>query len=256
MAVVTFTTDFGMTDTYVGAMKGVVLGVSSTAVLVDITHAIPAQDVRAGALALADAAPYFPAGSVHVAVVDPGVGGARQGIVVASGGHFFVGPDNGVLSLAASRPRQVFLIESPSFRRETVCPTFHGRDVFAVAAGQLAAGRSVEEAGPLLDAMTELPGPAILGLTDDCRGEVLHVDQFGNLVTSFSSTAVEGRWEMQCDGRRFELAAGRTYSAVGRGALLLYAGSSGRLEIAVRDGSAALLTHARPGTQIHLKRLS
>ena len=96
MAVVTFTTDFGLSDAYVGAMKGVVLGVSPLATLVDVTHAIPAQDVRAGALVLADAAGYFPAGSVHVAVVDPGVGGDRQGIAVASRGHFFVGPDNGV----------------------------------------------------------------------------------------------------------------------------------------------------------------
>jgi S-adenosyl-L-methionine hydrolase (adenosine-forming) len=256
MAVVTFTSDFGLSDAYVGAMKGVVLGVSPMATLVDITHAIPAQDVRAGALALADAAGYFPAGSVHVAVVDPGVGGDRQGIAVASRGHFFVGPDNGVLALAAPEPRQVFLLESPLFRRGTVSPTFHGRDVFAVAAGQLAAGRAIEEAGRLLDAMIALPMPVLQGLDDDCRGEILHVDHFGNLVTSFSSTAVEGRWQMLCDGRRFELVAGRTFSDVGRGALVLYVGSGGRVEVALRDGSAALVTQSKAGTQIHLKRLS
>lgn len=256
MAVVTFTTDFGISDAYVGAMKGVVLGMAPAAVLVDITHAVPAQDVRAGALALADAASYFPAGSVHVAVVDPGVGGAPRGIAVSSNGHFFVGPDNGLLSLAAHRPRQVFMIDNPLFRRPTVCPTFHGRDVFAVAAGQLATGHPIEEAGPLVDAMVELPFPAMQALDDDCQGEVLHVDHFGNLVTSFSPVEVTGRWELSCDGSRFQLEAGSTFSAVAPGALIIYAGSSGRVEVAARDGSAASLTQAKTGTQIHLKRLS
>lgn len=256
MAIVTFTTDFGLSDAYVGAMKGVVLGVAPTAVLVDITHAVPAQDVQAGALALADASSHFPAGSVHVAVVDPGVGSDRHGIAVASRGHLFVGPDNGLLSLAAPEPRQVFLLESPRFRREAVSPTFHGRDVFAVAAGRLAAGCPIAEAGRLLDAMTLLPMAPMQALGNDCRGEILHVDHFGNLVTGFTSVGVEGRWEMACGGRRFELDAGRTFSDVGRGALVLYVGSSGRVEVALRDGSAALLTQSKAGTQIHLKRLS
>jgi len=256
MAVVTFATDFGASDAYVGAMKGVVLGVAPKAVLVDITHAIPAHDVRTGAFILADAAPYFPLGSVHLAVVDPGVGGDRNGVAVSSRGQFFVGPDNGVLTLAAPRPRRVFRIESPLFRRETVSPTFHGRDIFAVAAGQLAAGRPIDEAGPMLASMTELPMPAVQELADDCRGEVIHIDHFGNLITSFSSGAAGGRWELWCEGRRFELVGGRTFSDVDRGALVLYAGSGGRMEAAVRDGSAAVLTQSKAGTQIHLKRLS
>lgn len=256
MAVVTFTTDFGLSDAYVGAMKGVVLGMAPTAVLVDISHAIPAQDVRAGALTLADAAPYFPAGSIHVAVVDPGVGGERHGIAVSSAGHFFVGPDNGVLSMAARPPRQVFVIENPLFRRATVSPTFHGRDVFAVAAGQLAAGRAIEEVGSALDGMTALPALAPQLLGEDSQGEVIQIDHFGNLITSFSSARVEGRWEIRCEGHFLTLEGGRTFADVNRGGLVLYVGSSGRVEIAVRDGSAALLTHSKVGTQIHLKRLS
>jgi S-adenosylmethionine hydrolase len=256
MAVVTFTTDFGLSDAYVGAMKGVVLGIAPSAVLVDITHAVPAQNVQAGALALADASSYFPAGSVHVAVVDPGVGGDRHGIAVASRGHYFVGPDNGLLSLAVPKPRRVFLLESPLFRRATVSPTFHGRDVFAVAAGQLAAGRRIEEAGRALDTMIELPIPAMQALSEDCRGEILTVDHFGNLLTGLSSVGVEGKWELVCGGRRFALDGGRTFSDVAPGALVLYVGSSGRVEVALRDGSAALLTQAKAGTQIHLKRLS
>ncbi len=114
MPIVTFTTDFGAHDGYVGALKGVVLSLAPQATLVDIAHGVPARDVAAGAVALAQAAPLFPAGTIHVAVVDPGVGGARADLIVAAGGSFFVGPDNGVLSLAARAPRQIFRIEAPS----------------------------------------------------------------------------------------------------------------------------------------------
>src|SRR4051794_22322276 len=138
MPIVTFTTDFGFSDGYVGAMKGVVLSMAPEARLVDITHGIAPQDVAAGAIALAQAAPLFPRGTIHVAVVDPGVGGARADVVVASGGSFFIGPDNGVLSLAAPEPRQVYRIDATSFRREPVSPTVHGRDVFSPTAGRLA----------------------------------------------------------------------------------------------------------------------
>src|SRR5580692_10145800 len=127
MPVVTFTTDFGTRDGYAGAMKGLVLSIAPRATLVDITHGVPAQDVAAGAVALAQAAPLFPVGSIHVAVVDPGVGGERADLLVESGGSFFVGPDNGVLSLAARAPRKIYWIEAAAFRREPVSPTFPGR---------------------------------------------------------------------------------------------------------------------------------
>jgi hypothetical protein len=254
MVVVTFTTDFGVSDAYVGAMKGVVLSMAPDAVLVDITHGIPPQDVRAGAFALADAVPYFSPGAVHLAVVDPGVGGERQGLVVASRGHLFVGPDNGLMAMAAPEPRRIFRIENRLFQRAMVSPTFHGRDIFAVTAGQLAAGWPIEQAGPALGAMVELPMLAAQALTDDCQGEIVHVDHFGNLVTSFSLGPLAGRWEMACAGQRFQLDGSRTFSDVERGALLVYAGSSGRVEIAVRDGSAAVLTQSKVGTQIHMKR--
>jgi hypothetical protein len=208
-------------------------------------------------LVLAGAAPYFPAGTIHLAVVDPGVGSSRDPIAVASAGSFFVGPDNGLMSLAAAAPRRVFRIENPMFRREPVSPTFHGRDIFAAAAGQLAAGRAIEDAGPPLPGMTELALPAVGPLSDDCGGEVLRVDHFGNLVTSLAATGpLSGRWDLHCDGRRFELRGGRTFCDVDRGSLVLYAGSSGRAEVAVREGSASLLTSARTGTRIRLTRLS
>src|SRR5947208_6062651 len=142
-------------------MKGVVLSMAPEARLVDITHGVPAQDVPAGAVALAQAAPLFPAGSIHVAVVDPGVGGSQSDLLVEAGGSFFVGPDNGVLSLAARADRRIYRIEAPAFRREPVSPTFHGRDVFAPTAGRLAAGAAASDAGPLIGAMIELGTPLV-----------------------------------------------------------------------------------------------
>ena len=256
MAVVTFTTDFGLADVYAGAMKGVVLTLAPDAVLVDISHAIPRHDVAAGALALAQAAPHFPLGSIHVAVVDPGVGGPRADLVVEAGGRAFVGPDNGLLSLATRSPRRAFRIDNPQFRRESVSPTFHGRDVLAVAAGRLAAGRPVREAGAVMDEIVELPGLEVGPLQDACAGAVVHVDGFGNLVTTLGAGRTAGRWQLACGGQCYDLTGGRTYSDVAAGELVLYEGSSGRIEIAVRDGSAAGLTGARDGTSIELRRLA
>jgi hypothetical protein len=256
MAVVTLTTDFGSSDAYVGAMKGVVLSLAPGAVLVDICHNIPPQDVRAAAVVLADAAPYFPEGCIHVAVVDPGVGSERAGIVVESRGQLFVGPDNGVMSVAAPSPRRVFRIASERFQRAKVSPTFHGRDIFAVTAGRLAAGNAAEESGPAQSHMIDVAKVSSGPLTDDCIGEILRIDHFGNLITTLVSDLVTGRWLLECAGRNFAIDAGPTFSAVAPGGMVLYAGSGGRVEIAIRDGSAARLTQTQIGAPLHLVRLS
>jgi S-adenosylmethionine hydrolase len=256
MAVVTFTTDFGSSDGYAGAMKGVVLSMAPDAVLVDISHEVPARDVQAGAFTLAQAAPLFPPGTIHLAVVDPGVGGARAEVVVAAAGSFFVGPDNGLLALAAPAPRRAWRIESPAYRREPVSPTFHGRDVFAPAAGRLAAGWAADGAGRALDDIAGLPLASSGALGQGGEGEVVHLDSFGNLFTSFAGGVAAGTWELGCDGRSFTLAGGRTFSDGAPGALVIYAGSGGQIEIAVRDGSAAALTGARRGTRLRLRRRS
>lgn len=256
MTVVTFTTDFGSRDAYAGVMKGVVLSLAPDAVLVDVTHEIPRHDIVAGALALEQAAPYFPAGTVHVAVVDPGVGGARAGIVVEAGGQAFVGPDNGLLSLAARHPRAAFRIDNPQFRRDPVSPTFHGRDVFAVAAARIASGWAAKTAGPPLAGIVELPLPPMGALTAECRGAVLHVDGFGNLITTLGAAPTEGPWRLDCGGHELALRGGRSYCDVAEGQSVLYVGSSGRVEIAVRNGSAAALTGAHPGTPFTLRRSS
>jgi S-adenosyl-L-methionine hydrolase (adenosine-forming) len=258
MPIVTFTTDFGAHDGYVGALKGVVLSLAPEATLVDVAHGIPARDVAAGAVALAQAAPFFPAGTIHVVVVDPGVGGARADLIVAAGGSLYVGPDNGVLSLAARAPRQIFRIDAPSFRREPVSPTFHGRDVFAPAAGRLAAGAAPSEAGPETPSMVELTLPPLHSRGGVVEGEVIHVDGFGNLITSLTAEVVaraapDAIVEVEGGDGRFEPRLGRTFSDVEPGALIAYIGSGGQLEIARRDGSAARRLGAERGTIVRIR---
>ncbi len=254
MAIVTFTTDFGSRDGYAGAMKGVVLALAPTATLVDITHGVPAQDVAAGALALAQAAPLFPPGTIHVAVIDPGVGGARADLLVEANGSFFVGPDNGVLSLAARGARAVRRIDAPSFRREPVSPTFHGRDVFAPTAGRLASGAAAADAGPLIDAMIELAPPAIARHEGRAEGTVIHIDAFGNLITSIAGQSVSADAAIEIDGAggTFHPRFARTFSDVEAGALVAYVGSGGQLEIARRNGSAAVYVGAERGAVVRV----
>lgn len=239
MSIVTFTTDFGGADGYVGAMKGVVVSRSRGASVVDICHSIARHDIAAGAFALAQAAPYFPPGTIHVAVVDPGVGGARADVIAVANNQLFVGPDNGLLSLAAARPDAVFAIESSAFRRTPVSPTFHGRDVFAAAAGLLAAGAPPEDAGRSLGVLSTLAGAHgdVAGATT-----VLHVDHFGNVITSLKAAAIPANTTQILanageNGATF--AWGKTYADVDAGAFVALVGSLGLVELAVREGSAA-----------------
>jgi S-adenosylmethionine hydrolase len=186
-AIVTLTTDFGVRDSYVGTMKGVILSRCPEAQIVDICHEVLPQQVRIGALRLAAAAPYFPPGTVHVAVVDPGVGSTRRAIAIEAGTQRFVGPDNGVLTLAA---RQIgpewhaFEITNPARMLPWVSQTFHGRDVFAPAAAYLAAGGSIDDLGPALVEVVELQLPRPAGAGSTLNGLVLDVDRFGNLITN------------------------------------------------------------------------
>ncbi len=243
LALVTLTTDFGTADGYVGAMKGVLYGAAPGVVVVDITHAVPRHDVAAGAHALATAAPWFPPWTVHVAVVDPGVGGRRRGVVVVAGEQIFVGPDNGVFSLAAPRPDAVYEIAAADFRAARVSPTFHGRDVFAVAAARLAAGAAPERAGPPVTLVGSLPRP------DGAVHQVVHVDAFGNLVTDLDGDDVAAGSRVRVAGRDVG-GVHRTFEDVARGELVAYVGSGGTVEIAVREGSAATALGAGRGAPV------
>jgi S-adenosylmethionine hydrolase len=241
--IITLLSDYGTADGYVGELKGVILSAIPDAMIVDITHALAPQDVDAARLTLARVWRRFPRGTIHVVVVDPGVGSARTALAVESDGRLLVGPDNGVLSPALITPgaRVVALPIPPD-----ASPTFHGRDVFAPAAASLARGRSVDSLGtPFAGAQVRrTPEPRRLE-TGHIAGEVILIDRFGNAVTN-----LVGRHDLvvELDGRH--LPVQRTYTDAQPGEALALVGSVGLIEIAIRDGSAAEELHLSRGDQI------
>ena len=239
-AIVTLLTDFGTLDGFAGAMKGVILTRAPDALVVDLTHDVPPQDVWAGAWALREACGMFPEGSIHVAVVDPGVGSPRRPILVEHQGRLFVGPDNGLLSLAARGGVARRLDRQDLFRAE-ISPTFHGRDIFASVAGHLAAGLAPTDCGSPVEEWLELELPSPVPVADGVQGRVLHVDRFGNLVSNINAelVALGGSGWVDVDGGPARVPLETTFADVAPGEWVAYRGSSGFLEIAVRDGDAA-----------------
>src|SRR5262245_37794187 len=195
MPVVALLTDFGSQDHYVGAMKGAILTVCPEASLVDLTHEIAAHDVTAGALALASAFRDFPAASVFVAVVDPGVGSPRRALALEAGGYRFVGPDNGILSLVmaeAEGPQALRRIANASLMRPAVSATFHARDVFGPVAAHLARGLPIAEVGPPIDDPVRLSQPEVREVAPgEWEATIVHVDRFGNLITNLFQRDLE-----------------------------------------------------------------
>ena len=252
---ITLCTDFGTRDPYVGIMKGVMLAVDPSLRFVDLTHDVPPQDVTAGALALRSAVEHFPDGTVHLAVVDPGVGSARDPVAVVTERGTLVGPDNGLLEPSASRLGlcEVRRLERRDLFRAEVSRTFHGRDVFAPIAARLAAGMDAAELGPRLERLTPLALPVPRRGDFVVRGEVIYVDRFGNLLTNISDTDLStfhGR-SLSVTIRRVSIdALVDAYSAVRSGMPLAIVGSWGLLEIAVRDGNAAEKLDAARGTPV------
>jgi len=241
--IITLLTDFGTADGYVGEMKGAILSAIPDAMLVDITHALAPQDIDAARLTVARVWRRFPRGTIHLVVVDPGVGSTRVALAVESDGRLLVGPDNGVLSPALLNPgaRTVALAIPPD-----ASPTFHGRDVFAPAAAALARGRSVDSLGtPYAGAIVRrTPEPRRVE-SGHIAGEVILIDRFGNAVTN-----LVGRRDMVVEIGGQELPMVRTYSDVAPGAPLALVGSNGLIEIAIRDGNAATELHLNRGDQI------
>lgn len=236
--VITLTTDFGGRDPWVGTMKGVMIGIVPGAQLIDLAHEIARHDVWEAALALEAAAPYFPAGTVHLAVVDPEVGSARRGLVVVLPNQRFVGPDNGVFTPFLTGDRwRAFQLSAVEFHLTDVSATFHGRDVFAPAAAHLAAGVQPDRFGPPVSDPVRLRWPVATRVGDGVVGEVIHVDRFGNLATSIMAEEMPSEPVVGIGGRSVSLA--RTYADVGTGGLVAMVGSGKRLEVAVREGSAA-----------------
>jgi S-adenosylmethionine hydrolase len=236
VSLITLLTDFGTADSYVAEVKGVLLSAAPEATLVDLTHSVPPGDVRAGAYLLGRAWHQFPAGTVHLAVVDPGVGTARAALAIGAHGHWFVGPDNGLFTFVL-RDAEVQIVSLPT--PTGASPTFHGRDLFAPAAAALATGRPLATLGEPLAAM-----PARLVYAEphyegkSVVGQVVYVDRFGTLITNLTSELVPPYATVEVEGLEIGPLR-RTFGDVPTGGLVAYVGSGGQIEIAVRDGSAS-----------------
>lgn len=259
--IITLTTDFGERDNYVAQMKGVILGINAEAQLVDVTHAVPAQDVLRAAVLLDGAIDAFPDETVHLVVVDPGVGTERAMVAADMGGRRFVAPDNGVLSLAARRypPERIIELTEPKFWRQPVSNTFHGRDVMGPVAAHWSLGVAVEEFGrPLERGLVELPVPQPEQTAEGVVGEVLWVDAFGNLVTNIEASLLPGagdRLVIEANGHIVHELR-RSYGEVPPGTVLALVGSSGHLEIAVNQGSACAQLRLEPGVRVAVRKKS
>ena len=274
--IITLTTDFGTADGYVGTMKGVLLDIAPHATLVDITHEITPQDVREAAYILHTAYRFFPPETVHLVVVDPGVGSRRRPIALQLSRGIFVGPDNGIFSYVSAEESTKAIVElaDSRYRLPVVSQTFHGRDIFAPAAAHLAEGIPMDELGPPVSDPVSLSLPRIEIGPQRIKGQVLHTDHFGNAITSigylrwregelsfapaFRRQAVEqasfraNRASAVVAGREIR-GLRRTYSDAAPGELVALVGSEGHLEIAIREGSAAKSLGLRPGDSVELR---
>ncbi len=272
-SIITLTTDFGLADGYVGAVKGVILGINREAVIVDVAHQVPPGDILHGAYVLSTAWSFFPEGTIHVVVLDPGVGTRRKGLAVAYLGHVFVGPDNGLLSLVLSAPdgqgsgedstfdgalppgARAFELAEARVHLPEVGVTFHGRDVFGPVAAHLSAGVALDQLGPPVTSARYLSLTKPSAQADGTvRGAVIHIDSFGNAITNL-------RPEHLPDVPLVIEIAGRTIMGLSATFaegpdLLALVGSSGRLEIAVRDGSAAASLGVERGQSVTVRSLA
>jgi S-adenosylmethionine hydrolase len=272
-AVITLTTDFGLADGYVAAMKGVILGINPEAQLVDISHAIRPQNIPEAAFVLSTVYSYFPKCTVHLVVVDPGVGTRRRGIILKTSTAYFVAPDNGVLSYvvqdysgkemgqdnkqSAGLPPglEAVSITRPQLWRSPVSTTFHGRDIFAPVAAHISLGLPLRDFGETLSAISLLPLPAPHPDKDGALvGSILHIDSFGNLITSIKSRDLpEPRQKVTVEIRGQLITGLSTTYAEGDGLLALI-GSSDYLEISLKTGSAHAFTGAKVGDAVRIRR--
>ncbi|MGA7672280.1 MAG: SAM-dependent chlorinase/fluorinase [Nitrolancea sp.] len=257
--IVTLLSDFGSRDTYVGQMKGVVLAIAREARIVDLTHEVRAQDVTEGAFQLATAWSTFPSGTVHVAVVDPGVGTSRRAIAFRFGGQFFVLPDNGLASfvLDGASPDEVVSLDRPAARRESVSFTFHGRDVFAPAGAQLARGMALQDLGSPLDpeSLIRLDFPTVDVEPGVVRGPIVSIDHFGSCRTFIRPEdlpAAPERVTVRC-GRAVVRGIVKTYGDVPEGRTLALFGSHGGLEVSVSAGDAAKAWELERGMPVEVR---
>lgn len=247
---ITLLTDFGHRDTYVGEMHAVITGIAPQARVIDLTHEVAPQNVLQGAIFLANAVESCPAGTIHVAVVDPGVGSDRAAIAVQAGAWTFVAPDNGLLTVVLQRYPLLAAVEltNTTYHRSYVSATFHGRDIFCPVAAHLANGVAWENLGAgITRPLHQIPIPVPKVMAGQLRGEVLWIDHFGNLVTNLEASLLSDTMtSVRVHGDSL-IPRVRCYADVAVGQPLALIGSSGRLEIAIRNGSAATTFSAQVG---------
>ena len=263
--VITLLTDFGTADYFVAAVKGVILTISPQVSLVDITHEVPPQDIEAGAFTLLNCYRDFPDGTIHVAVVDPGVGSARRGIVVRAGSHYFVGPDNGLFSYICDREStcKVFQLTAEKYFRPEPSASFHGRDVFAPVAAALSTGVKPDKFGPRIkDEVRLAPLAPVTDRDGSLRGRIIHIDRFGNCITNFTRSDIPDSDQVKLlvkrkvvrQFRRFfaDEPDSKTIKAGANDQLFAIWGSAGFLELSINGGSAATLLRVQRGDPVVL----
>lgn len=255
--VITLTTDFGLQDYYVSAMKAVMLGIAPEARLVDVSHDIPSQDIMAGSWVLKNSAMLFPSGTVHTVVIDPGVGTERHAVALKIEDQYFVGPDNGIFSLLTTDQSYTAVkLNKKEYLRESRSNTFHGRDVFAPAAAHLSRGVTLEELGEPLDELISYRWMQPIADKDGLEGTIIHIDKFGNLITNISSELID---EVLTD-KRVKIYVGNvilneintTFGAVTEGEPVAYIGSAGMLEVGINQGDAQEMLGVQKGAQISI----
>jgi S-adenosylmethionine hydrolase len=257
--IITLTTDFGLQDPYAAEIKATILGVCPSAAIVDITHEIEKFNIRMGAYVLASAAPYFPKGTIHLAVVDPGVGTRRHPVLIQTQRGFFIGPDNGLLILAAGNQgiKSIHEITNPQLMLPRVSSTFHGRDVFAPAAAHLANGVHPAEFGPEICDAVKPEFTKVMLRKDVLVGEVLHVDNFGNIITNIgekeiASIRMKDVVNVELSNQKLKLKLCKAYGEAKPQEPLALIGSHNYLEIALNQGDAAAEFKTKPGGKIKL----
>jgi S-adenosylmethionine hydrolase len=255
--IITLTTDFGYQDSFVGIMKGAIAGINPQARVIDITHGIPPQDIIAGALTLRHSAKYFPPGTIHVAVVDPGVGGARRPLLIQGEGNYFLGPDNGVLSLAVKNLGSAHIVHlsNPTYHLHPTSTTFHGRDIFAPAAAHLSLGIPVSAFGEPWDKIVRLSIPKPVRKERSIEGEIVYIDTFGNLFTNIGEHDLSGQPVESLDigiGSVRVRGLSQSYAGVQEGDFVAVLNSWGLLEIAVYKDNAQKRIGAKIGAKVEI----
>ncbi|RPI99634.1 MAG: hypothetical protein EHM36_15740 [Deltaproteobacteria bacterium] len=258
--IITLLTDFGVRDHYVASMKGVILGINPRCTIVDISHQAGPQDIREGAFLLAGAFSFFPRGTIHLAVIDPGVGGLRKPVLVVTSNYYLIGPDNGLFSLALRREKvkEVIVLTNERYFLPRVSATFHGRDIFAPVAAHLSLGIKPKAFGGKTGAWVELGAVRPEQRGRDLLGEIIHVDAFGNLVSNIDEESLAGFTA----GRAFSIRVGRHtvpglkrgYWEGKKGEIIGLIGSGGFLELSVREGNAQKKLRAKKGDLVRVTR--